>query len=264
MSITTYSIVYGPGGRSARYEDLADDAARLAVPEKVALKNPSEFRLIGKPMRRIDGRSKSDGSFKFALDVDLPGMKIALLARPPVFGGRVKTIDDRDARAVAGVREIFEIPLVDGTAVAVVADRFWAAKQARDALKIEWDLSGVERVDSAELSRRYKEFARSPGKISLDRGDRTAIDRVTADNRILAEFEFPFLAHVQMEPLCITVRYDGDRAEVWSAGQGPTSSASLSRKSSDLNRSASHTTSWRAAALLADAAQWIRISSVKV
>jgi isoquinoline 1-oxidoreductase beta subunit len=219
---TSASIVYGPGGRSARYAELADEAARLPVPDKVDLKDPSQFRLIGKPTRRLDGRSKCDGSFNFAIDLDLPGMKIALLARAPVFGGRVKSVDDRDARAVPGVREVFELPLVSGTAIAVVADRFWAAKQARDALKIEWDLSGLERVDSAELSRQYKELARSPGNVTVDRGDKTALDRVPAANRIEADYEFPYLAHSPMEPLSITVRHDGDRAEVWSSGQGPT------------------------------------------
>lgn len=219
---TEASVVYGPGGRSASYAELASDAALLPVPADVSLKDPSQFRLIGKPTRRIDSRSKCDGSFKFAIDLDVPGMKIALLARPPLFGGRVASFDDREARAVAGVREIFEVPLVKGTAVAVVADRFWAAKQARNALKIEWDLSGLERVDSAALSSRYRELARSPGKVWLERGDPLAIDRVPAGDRLLAEFEFPYLAHAPMEPLSITVRFDRDRAEVWSAGQGPT------------------------------------------
>src|SRR4030095_10981062 len=102
---------------------------------------------------------------------DLPGMKTVVLARPPVFGGRVKSFDDAQARAVPGVREVFEIPLVNGSAVAVVADRFWAAKQARDGLKIEWDLSGVEHVDSAVLSSSYRQLARSTGNISIDPGD---------------------------------------------------------------------------------------------
>jgi isoquinoline 1-oxidoreductase beta subunit len=149
-------------------------------------------------------------------------MKTALIARPPVFGGRVRSFDDRQARAVPGVREIFELPLVSGSAVAVVADRFWSAKQGRDALTIEWDISGVEHVDSTALASSYRQLARTPGRISLDRGDRTAIDRVPASRKITAEFEFPYLAHTPMEPLSITMRYDGDRAEVWSAGQGPT------------------------------------------
>ena len=218
---TANSVVYGPGGKSFRYADLADDASREPVPEKVTLKNPSDFRLIGKRIRRLDGRSKGDGSYKFGLDLELPGMKIALLARPPVFGGRVKQVDDKEARRIAGVHDIFETPLVHGTAVAVVADRFWTAKQARDRLKIEWDLSGIEHVDSAELSNRYKQLARTTGNVSVDRGDQTAMDRVPAGNRILAEYEFPYLAHAPMEPLNITVRFDGDRAEVWVAGQLP-------------------------------------------
>lgn len=219
---TRDSVVYGPGGQTLPYAELADDAAREPVPEKVALKTPAEFRLIGRRVRRIDGRSKCDGSHKFGLDLDLPQMKIALLARPPLFGGRVKRVDDRAARAIAGVHDVFEIPLVHGTAVAVVADRFWAAKQARDALTIDWDLSGVERVDSEALARAYKELARTPGKVTLDRGDRTAIDQVPDAGRIVAEFDLPYLAHVPMEPLSITIRHDGDRAEVWSTGQGPT------------------------------------------
>src|SRR5437762_5081841 len=128
------SIVYGPGTQSARYAELANDAVHVPVPSKVTLKNPSEFRLIGKDMRRLDSRPKCDGSQKFGLDLDLPGMKVALVAHPPVFGGRIKSINDKDARAIEGVREVFEIPLAKGSGVAVVADRFWTAKQGRDRL----------------------------------------------------------------------------------------------------------------------------------
>lgn len=219
---TTPSVVHGPGGVSATYAELASEAAQLPVPETPTLKTPSQFRLIGKRTRRTDARAKGDGSFRFAIDLQLPGMKIALIARPPLFGGRVRAVDDRAARAVPGVQDVFVMPLITGSAVAVVADRFWAAKQARDRLTIDWDLSGLERVDSAALAQRYRELVRSPGKVTLDRGDRTALDRVPARNRLVAEFEFPFLAHSPIEPLCITIRHDGDRAEVWSAGQGPT------------------------------------------
>src|SRR6266536_3255367 len=121
---TADSVVYGPNNQSARYAELANDAARRPVPDKVRLKNPSEFRLIGKRVRRLDSRSKCDGSQKFGLDLDLPGMKIALIARPAVFGGRVRSVDDKEARSIAGVRDVFEIPLVKGSGVAVVALRF--------------------------------------------------------------------------------------------------------------------------------------------
>src|SRR5437762_9228020 len=112
------SVVYGPGNRSARYAELAKDAAGKPVPEKARLKNPSEFRIIGKKIRRLDSRPKCDGSQKFGLDLDLPGMKTAVVARPPVFGGRVMKFDDKDARAIDGVREVFEIPLTKGSGVA--------------------------------------------------------------------------------------------------------------------------------------------------
>src|SRR5882724_4966419 len=157
---TEASVVHGPDGKSARYAELADAAAKQAIPENVQLKDPSQFRLIGKPVRRLDGRAKCDGSQKFGLDLDLPGMKTAVVAHPPIFGARVKSFDDKPARSVAGVRDVFEIPFVKGTGVAAIADKFWPAKQARDLLKIDWDLSAVEHADSAQLWSKYKALAR--------------------------------------------------------------------------------------------------------
>src|SRR5712691_3865679 len=216
---TENSVVYGPGNRSARYAELAKDAARKPLPDKARLKNPSEFRLIGKKIRRLDSRPKCDGSQKFGLDLDLPGMKTAVVAHPPVFGGRVKSLDDKAARSVEGVREVFEIPLVKGTGVAVVADKFWTAKQARDRLQIDWDLSGIEHPDSSELRSRFKELARTPGNVAVSRGDEKVMDKIAARNRIVAEYEFPYLAHTPMEPLNATVRFNGDRAEAWVPSQ---------------------------------------------
>jgi isoquinoline 1-oxidoreductase beta subunit len=213
------SVVYGPGNHSARYAELAKEAARKPVPDKVPLKNPSEFRLIGKNVRRLDSRSKCDGSQKFGLDLDLPGMKIAVVAHPPVFGGRVKSLDDKDARAIEGVRDVFEIPLAKGSGVAVVADRFWTAKQARDRLKVDWDLSGLEHPDSSQLWTKFKELARTPGNAAVARGDEKALEKIPAPNRLVAEYEFPYLAHTPMEPLNATVRFEGDRAEAWVPSQ---------------------------------------------
>jgi isoquinoline 1-oxidoreductase beta subunit len=216
---TANSVVYGPDNQSASYAELANDAARRPVPDKVRLKAPSEFRLIGKKVRRLDSRAKCDGSQTFGLDLDLPGMKIALVARPPVFGGRVKGIDDKEARSVAGVRDMFEIPLIKGSGVAIVADKFWAAKQARDRLKIDWDLSGIEHADSSQLRSKFKELARTAGSVSVNRGDQQAIDRIPAGNRIVAEYELPYLAHTPMEPLNTTIRFDGNAAEAWVPSQ---------------------------------------------
>jgi len=117
---------------------------------------------------------------------------------------------------------VFEIPLVNGTAVAVVADRFWAAKQARDRLKIDWDLSGIEHADSSQLRGRYKELARTVGRVAVNRGDDKAMERIPAASRFVAEYELPYLAHTPIEPLNITVRFDGDRAEAWTTSQLPT------------------------------------------
>jgi isoquinoline 1-oxidoreductase beta subunit len=216
---TEASMVLGPNNQTAKYADLANDAARKPVPERVTLKNPSEFRIIGKAVPRIDSRSKCDGSQKFGLDLDLPGMKIAVVAHPPVFGGKVKSVDDTEARKVEGVRDVFEIPLVKGSGVAVVADKFWPAKQARDLLKIDWDLSGIELPDSAQLWTKYRDLARTRGNVAVTRGDEKLIDQIAAPNRIVAEFEFPYLAHAPMEPLNATVRFDGDTAEAWVPSQ---------------------------------------------
>ncbi len=216
---TEASVVHGPGGRSATYFELASDAARKPVPPKVSLKNASDLRLVGKKVKRLDSRAKCDGSLKFGLDLDLPGMKVAVVAHPPVFGARVKSIGDDEARRIEGVLNIFEIPLVKGSGVAVVADKFWPAKQARSKLKIEWDLTGVEAADSAELWTRYKQLAATPGNVAVSNGDPKALDQIAAPNRIVAEFEFPFLSHSPMEPLNTTVRFDGERAEVWAGSQ---------------------------------------------
>ena len=217
---TESSVVHGPGGRSAHYADLADAAAHMPVPETVPLKNAADFRLVGKKTRRLDSRPKCDGSLKFGLDLDLPGMKVALVAHPPVFGASPKSVDDRTARAMAGVVDVFEIPLArKGAGVAVVADKFWTAKQARDRLRIDWNVSGVERADSSQLREKYKELARTSGNVAVARGDVKALDGINATARIFAEYEFPYLAHSPMEPLNTTIQFDGERAEVWAGSQ---------------------------------------------
>ena len=216
---TEASVVHGPNGPRATYAELASDAARKPVPATVRLKTAGEFRYIGKKVKRIDSRPKCDGTLKFGLDLDLPGMKVAVVAHPPVFGARVKSFVDNDARRIEGVRDVFEIQLPKGSGVAVVADKFWPAKQARSRLKIEWDFTGVERADTTELFTQYKQMSRTPGMVAVSSGDANALDRVAARNRITAEFEFPFLAHSPMEPLNTTVRFDGDRAEVWAGSQ---------------------------------------------
>jgi isoquinoline 1-oxidoreductase subunit beta len=216
---TEASVIHGPAGQTAKYAELAEAAARMPVPESVQLKQPSEFRLVGKKVRRLDSRAKCDGSLRFGLDLDVPGMKVAVVAHPPVFGAKVKSFDDKAARALEGVRDVLQIPLGRGSGVAVIADHFWPAKQGRDQLKIEWDFSGVERADSSQLWTKYRELARTAGKVVVTRGDVKVIDSIADANRIVAEYEFPYLPHTPMEPLNTTVRFDGDRAEVWAGSQ---------------------------------------------
>ena len=216
---TEAGVVHGPNGKSATYTELASEAARKPVPATVRLKSPAEFRFVGKKVKRLDSTAKCNGSLKFGLDLDLPGMKVAVVAHPPVFGGRVKRVVDDEARRIEDVREVFEIPLAKGTGVAVVADRFWPARQARNLLKIDWDVTGVEAPDSSELWTRYRQLGQKPGNVAVSNGDTGALDKIAATNRIVAEYEFPFLPHTPMEPLNTTVRFDGDRAEVWAGSQ---------------------------------------------
>ena len=217
---TEASVVSGPSGQKATYAELAGDASRLPVPATVQLKSAADFRLVGTKVRRVDSRPKCDGSQKFGLDLDLPGMKVALVARPPVFGAPVRSLDDTAARNIPGVTDIFQIPTIGkGTGVAVVADKFWTAKQARDRLHIDWDLAAVAHADSSQLRDEFRKLARTPGKVAAAHGDAKALDRIAARNRIVAEYEFPYLAHMPMEPLNTTVRFDGDRAEVWAGSQ---------------------------------------------
>jgi isoquinoline 1-oxidoreductase subunit beta len=220
---TESGVVHGPDGRSATYAELAEAAALIPVPAKIRLKPPSAFRLVGTKTRRLDSRPKCDGSLKFGLDLDVPGMKIAVVAHPPVFGARVKSFDAAAARAVNAVRDVFEIPLARGTGVAVVADKFWPAKQGRDRLRIEWDLAETERPDSGRLFAAYHDLARTTGNMAVARGEADALHAIPEARRIVAEYEFPFLAHTPMEPLNTTIRFDGDRAEVWAGSQFQTS-----------------------------------------
>src|SRR5438067_8526445 len=128
---TEASVVHGPAEQSAKYAELATDAARIPVPATVQLKQPADFRLVGTRVRRLDSRNKCDGSQRFGLDLDLPGMKVALVAHPPVFGARPKTVDDKAARSITGVVDLFQIPTGCGCTAGVVAvGRLWTVEQA--------------------------------------------------------------------------------------------------------------------------------------
>ncbi|VTM20254.1 oxidoreductase [Pseudomonas aeruginosa] len=200
--------------RKASYGSLAAAAAELPVPEKVQLKDPKDFRLIGHQAPRVDVPGKTDGSAQFTLDVSLPGMLVALLQRPPLFGATVKAFDATAARAIPGVVEVVQVP----HGVAVVAKGFWAAKQGRDALKVEWDESKAEKRGSEALMAEYRKLAEQPGKPVRRDGD-AAGALAGAAKKVAASYEFPFLAHAPMEPLDAVVRLTADSCEIWAGDQ---------------------------------------------
>ncbi len=220
---TERGVVIGPGGRKLGYGALADAAMQQPVPVQVTLKDPSRFKLIGQPTTRLDAKAKSSGRQGFGMDVRLPGMLTAVLQHPPVFGSKVASVDDAAARAVKGVKAVLRVPLHDGgEGVAVVAEGYWAAKQGRDALKVQWNDAGREKVDSAQQLVSYRALAARTGNVKHD-ADMAPL--ANAPHKISAEFVFPYLAHAPMEPLNCTVQLTGSgaaaKATVWTGTQMP-------------------------------------------
>lgn len=210
-------VVYGPTGQKASFGSLADAAMKLPLPEEVTLKDASQFHIIGRPTPRLDARAKSSGKQQFGIDNQFPGMKVALVARPVVFGAKVGKLDASKAKAIKGVVEVFEVATDrGGSGVAVIADGYWPAKQGRDALVVEWDNSGVEKVSSETQLAAYKVLAAQPGTVARD-ADVSKL--ASAPNKITAEYEFPYLAHAPMEPLNCVVDLKPDACTVWAGTQ---------------------------------------------
>ncbi len=216
---TQAGSVIGAGGLKLGYGELAEAAMAQPVPDKVTLKDPKTFRLIGQPTNRLDAKAKSSGQQSFGIDVHRPGQLTAVVAHPPVFGAKVASVDDKAALAIAGVKAVLRVPLAGGAqGVAVVADAYWPAKQGRDALKVSWDTSAVEKVDSARQLSQYRELAKQPGPRQFD-ADMAPLAK--APKRIDAEFVFPYLAHAPMEPLNCTVELADGQAQLWVGTQFP-------------------------------------------
>jgi isoquinoline 1-oxidoreductase beta subunit len=210
------STVHHPDGKTqATFGSLVARAASLPIPDQVTLKDPKNFKLIGKRQSpRVDIPAKCDGSAQFTLDVQMPGLLVALIRRPPRFGGTVKSFDAGKASAVPGVVKVVQVP----RGVAVIAKGFWAARQGRDALQVEWDESKAETRGSDTLMAEYRELAQQPGASARKTGDAThAIEQ--AAHAVSANFEFPYLAHAPMEPLDAVVKLTADRCEIWAGDQ---------------------------------------------
>jgi isoquinoline 1-oxidoreductase beta subunit len=205
------------GDKQLRYGQVAGAAAALPVrTEPVPLRPPSEWKYIGKGVKRLDSPGKVNGSAKFGMDVQYPGLLTAVVAHPPVFGSKVKSFDDSKARKVPGVRNVVQIP----TGVAVIADHFWAAKKGRDALKVTWDQGDNAGVDSPTQLQEYKKLAATRGLPAAKAGDANS-GLSKAAKVIEAEYTFPYLAHTPMEPLNVTVKLSEDNCEIWTGTQMP-------------------------------------------
>jgi isoquinoline 1-oxidoreductase beta subunit len=227
------------GGRSLRFGELAAIAATLTPPESVPLRDPSEWRLIGTPTRRLDTPEKITGQAKFGIDVQLEGMLTAVVARAPSFGANVKSFDASAARAVPGVRQVVQVP----SGVAVVADHSWAAIKGREALEIEWTSGPASGVDSEEMLAEWADLTRSPGVTASERGA-TSDALAGAAETIETLFTFPYLAHAAMEPLNCAVKIGPDGCDIWTGTQfqGPDQMAAAAITGLDPQQVRIHTT----------------------
>jgi len=216
-------------GRSLGYGALAADAARLPVPETVTLKKPADFKLIGTPAKRLDTPAKINGSAVYGIDVRPPGVKIATLAQSPVFGGRVKRVDDAAAKAINGVHQIVQLD----DAVAVVADHMGAAKKGLAALKIEWDDGSHVNLSTGDIARELESATTKPGMVAQSIGD-TDKAIAGAATKVEAIYQMPFLAHATMEPMNCTVHFRKDECEIWIGSQAVARVRAMAAKAADL------------------------------
>ena len=206
-------ITHAASNRTLTYGELADVAGKLPVPEKPKLKNPNDFTLIGKPLKRFDTPNKSDGKTIYGIDVIVPDMKFATLAQCPVLGGKVRHVEAGAAKKLPGVQQI----VVLHDLVAVVGDHMWAAWQGLNALKVTWDEGQNANINSADVWNELRAASQKDGVVAKSEGD---VDKgLTQGERIDAEYELPFLAHATMEPQNCTVRLTAGACEIWTGTQ---------------------------------------------
>jgi isoquinoline 1-oxidoreductase beta subunit len=207
-------VLHAPTGRRIKYGELAAAAARMPVFANVVLKRPEDFKLIGTPAKRLDAPAKVDGTAVYGIDVRPPGVKIATLAQSPVFGGRMKSVDDSAAEAVKGVRQIVHLD----DAIAVVGDHMGAAKKGLAALVIEWEDGPHAKLNTDEIVGELEKATLNSGPVAQNIGN---IDKAMASavTKVAATYQVPFLAHATMEPMNCTVHVRKDHCEVWVGSQ---------------------------------------------
>lgn len=216
--LTEASHVIHKSGKKVAYGALVSAAAKMPVPDKPALKDPKDFRLLGKPTRRLDTPGKLNGSAKFGIDAQVPGLLVAVMARAPQPGTKATSVDDTQARAVKGVKNVITLP----SGVAVLATGYWAAKKGRDALRIQWDLGPAASLSTAKVHDLLSSGASNADAIAVDAGN-TKDAAATAAQTLDAQYEAPYLAHACMEPMNATAWVRGDEVEIWAGtqSQGP-------------------------------------------
>ena len=222
-------VVHPPTGRRLKYGELATEAAKMPVPAGVTLKAPADFKLIGTPAKRLDAPAKVNGTAVYGIDARPPGVKIATLAQSPVFGGRVKSVDDAAAKAVKGVRQIVRLD----DAVAVVADHMGAAKKGLAALKIEWDDGPHANLVTADVARELERATLGSGAVAQSIGDADKA-MASAATKIEATYQVPFLAHATMEPMNCTVHMRWDACEIWIGSQAVARVQAMAAKAAGL------------------------------
>jgi isoquinoline 1-oxidoreductase beta subunit len=222
-------VIHGATGKRATYGSLANAAAKLPAPAEVPLKDPKSFTLIGKPTHRLDTPSKTNGTAQFGLDVHVPGMLTAVVARPPVFGGKVLKFGATEALKIPGVKAVVEIP----SGVAVIAQGFWPANLGRKKLSIDWDLGPNAGLSTEQMLRDFSETSKLPGAIAKKTGDPAAALK-TAAKTISAEYDVPYLAHAMMEPLNCVVDLRSDSCEIWVGTQFETVDSANAAKTAGL------------------------------
>jgi len=206
-------VSHAPSGRTVSYGDLIDAAGAQSAPQDPPVKDPKDFKLIGKPLKRLDTPNKTDGKVVYGIDAMLPGMKFATLAQCPVFGGKIGRVDDSAAKKVPGVRQI----VVLDDFVAVVGDHMWAAKKGLDALVIKWNEGPNAKINSSDIWDDLRAASKKDGVVAKSVGD--VAKGLSQGERIDGEYELPFLAHATMEPLNCTVHVTPDSCEVWTGTQ---------------------------------------------
>ncbi len=207
------------------YGKLVEAASKIPVPTNVTLKDPKDFRLIGTSPKRLDTPGKVDGTTTFGIDVRLPGMQYAVIARCPVFGGKVASFDAAKAKAVAGVKQVVEI----SNGVAVLADNTWSAMQGRRALQLQWDEGANANASSASIRKLMVDLSEKPGAAARKEGNIEA-GLAGAAKKIEAVYEAPYLAHAPMEPLNCVAHVRPDGCEVWASTQIQTSARDVAAK----------------------------------